>query len=96
MERQPCVYILTNTEKGTLYVGVTSDLANSVCQHKNKLVDGFTKKYDLDKLVYYELYESMEFAIAREKAIKNWKRRWKLEIVNSFNPEWNDLYQDII
>lgn len=95
MERQPCVYILTNKENGTLYVSVTSCLSKRIWQHKNKLIEGFSKKYDLDRLVWYEMHENMLSAIAREKAIKCWKRQWKLEVINSFNPEWKDLYKEI-
>jgi putative endonuclease len=96
MERQPCVYILTNHCNGTLYVGVTSDLPKRIWQHKNKVVKGFTEKYKLNKLVWYEIHESMESAIQREKAIKFWKRKWKLEAINELNPEWKDYYSEII
>ncbi len=96
MERQPCVYILTNKRNGTLYVGVTSDLSKRIWQHKNKAVDGFSKEYDLDKLVWFEIHETMESAIQKEKIIKFWKRRWKLNVIEELNPEWKDLYEDIL
>jgi len=96
MERQPCVYILTNKRNGTLYVGVISDLIKRIWQHKNKLAEGFTRKYGLDKLVWYEVHESMISAIRREKAIKFWKRRWKLRAIETMNPDWRDLYEEII
>jgi putative endonuclease len=96
MERQPCVYILTNKRNGTLYVGVTSDLSKRIWQHKNKAVDGFSKEYDLDKLVWFEIHETMESAIQKEKIIKFWKRRWKLNVIEELNPEWKVLYEDIL
>ncbi len=95
MEKQPCVYMVTNKRNGTLYVGVTSDLRKRIWQHKNKFVSGFTEKYGLDKLVWYEMHESMLSAIQREKAIKYWKRKWKLEAIEEINPEWRDLYEDL-
>lgn len=90
------VYIMTNKIKGTLYVGVTRDLAKRVMEHKDKLVKGFTKKYGLDRLVYYEDVEDYESAIAREKQIKNWHRGWKIELIESINPFWKDLYNGLI
>jgi len=96
MERQPCVYMLTNQRNGTLYVGVTSNLPKRVWQHKNKIVKGFTEKYGLDKLIWFEMHETMESAILREKAVKFWKRKWKLEAIESSNPDWRDLYDDIV
>ena len=90
------VYILTNKENGTLYVGVTSDLIKRIWQHKNKFVEGFSKKYDLSKLVYYEIFNDIENAIIREKQLKNWHRQWKLNLINQQNPNWADLYKDII
>ena len=92
MERQPCVYILASKRNGTLYVGVTSDLPKRVWEHKNHVVDGFTKKYQVHNLVWYEMHETMESAITREKSIKRWRRKWKMEMINSFNPGWRDLY----
>lgn len=93
---QPCVYILSNQRNGTLYTGVTSNLVQRVWQHKNDLVDGFTKKYQAHMLVWYEQHESMESAILREKQIKDWKRQWKLELIEKLNPYWNDLYNAIV
>jgi len=78
-----------------LYVGVTSDLVKRIWEHKNNLVIGFTKRYDVHDLVWYELHDSMESAIAREKAIKEWKRKWKLELIERANPEWRDLYSEL-
>ena len=92
---QPCVYILASKRNGTLYVGVTSDLLARTWQHKNSAVEGFTSKYDVYYLVWYELHESMDSAIAREKAIKKWNRTWKLKLIEKSNPEWRDLYNDI-
>ena len=92
---QPCVYILASKRNGTLYVGVTSDLLARTWQHKNSAVEGFTSKYDVYYLVWYELHESMDSAIAREKAIKKWNRTWKLKLIEKLNPEWKDLYNDI-
>jgi len=86
------VYILCNKRNGTLYTGVTSDLIKRIYEHKNKLVDGFTKRYNVHSLVWYEIYRSAEAAINREKQIKKWKRKWKLELIEKNNPDWNDLY----
>ena len=90
--RQPAVYILASRMRGTLYVGVTSDLQKRVWQHRNALVDGFTRRYGVHRLVWYELHGTMVSAIAREKALKEWKRVWKLRLVEDFNPWWEDLY----
>ena len=95
-DRHPCVYILASKERGTVYVGVTSHLIKRIWEHKNDLVDGFTKKYRVHYLVWYEQYETMAAAIAREKAIKEWKRTWKIELIETANPQWRDLYPDII
>ena len=95
-ERQPCVYILASKTRGTLYVGVSSDLVQRIWQHKNDEVDGFTKRYNVHILVWYELHDSMESAIQREKAVKAWERSWKLELVEASNPDWRDLYLDIV
>lgn len=94
--KQPCVYILASRRNGTLYTDVTSDLVQRVWQHKNDHVEGFTRKYAVHTLVWYERHETMETAILREKAIKEWKRAWKLELIESFNPEWRDLYAEIV
>jgi len=96
MEKQPCVYILASRRNGTLYVGVTSDVIKRVWEHKNDLIEGFTKRYGVHILVWYEAHETMLSAIAREKAIKEWKRRWKLELIERSNPGWRDLYPDLL
>ena len=95
-ERSPYVYLLANGMRGTLYAGVTSDLVQRVCQQQNDLVDGFSKQHGVHILVWYELHETMESAIIREQAIKAWKRAWKIELIESPNPQWRDLYPDII
>ena len=94
--KQPCVYLLASRRNGTLYVGVTSDLVKRVWEHKENLVDGFTKRYGVHTLVWYERHDSMEVAIRREKTIKGWKRRWKLELIEKTNPQWRDLYADLL
>lgn len=94
-ERQPCVYILANHERGTLYTGVTSNLPVRVWQHKSGQVDGFTKKYHVHLLVWHEQHETMASAIRREKRIKEWKRIWKIELIETTNPAWCDLAVDI-
>lgn len=94
-ERVSFVYILASERNGTLYVGVTSDLAARVWQHKQKMVAGFTKKYAVDRLVYYEVHDDVTKAIRREKQIKEWKRLWKLRLIEENNPEWNDLYDTL-
>jgi len=85
------VYMLASRKNGTLYVGVTSDLYQRVDEHKQNLVDGFTKRYDVHNLVWYEVHQDIWEAITREKQIKKWKRRWKLQLIEETNPEWNDL-----
>ena len=90
------VYILTNKNHTVLYTGVTSDLINRVWKHKNKVIEGFTKKYNVDKLVYYEGPGQPIYAIEREKQIKAGSRKKKIELIESFNPEWRDLYDDLI
>ena len=96
MDKQPCIYILAHKKNGTLYIGVTSNLIKRVWEHKNELVDGFSKNYGLHDLVWFEMHETMESAIAREKLLKEWKRKWKLELINRRNPYWRDLYGDLI
>ena len=81
---------------GTLYIGVTSNLIKRVYEHKQKLVDGFTKKYNIKNLVYYEQFEDIKDAIYREKRLKTWQRQWKIDLINSFNPKWLDLYESIL
>jgi putative endonuclease len=95
MTKLPCVYILASRRNGTLYVGVTSDLVKRVWQHKNDLVEGFTKQYGVHVLVWYEPHETMESAIKREKAIKKWNRKWKLKLIEQCNPLWRDLYKEL-
>jgi putative endonuclease len=90
------VYILASKRNGTLYAGVTSDLPKRIYDHKNKLIEGFTKKYNVNHLVYYECHSNAESAILREKQIKEWKRAWKLELIEKFNPAWMDKYDEII
>ena len=92
----PCVYILASKRNGTLYLGVTSNLVQRIWQHKNDYVEGFTKRYGVHTLVWFEPHESMESAIAREKAIKEWKRVWKVELIEKGNPTWRDLYDEIV
>lgn len=93
--KQGYVYILANKRNGTLYTGVTSDLIKRIWQHKNHVVDGFTDKYNIDKLVYYEVFDSMEIAISREKELKGKLRQKKINLINSFNLRWCDLYDEI-
>jgi putative endonuclease len=94
--KQPAVYILASQRNGTLYIGVTSNLVQRVWQHKNDVVESFTKKYGVHMLVYYELLGSMEQAIIREKQLKKWNRQWKLRLIEEKNPNWNDLYESIL
>jgi putative endonuclease len=96
MARQPAVYILASKRNGTLYIGVTSDLQKRSWEHKNDLFDGFTKKYGVHQLVYYELHDNMVSAITREKQLKKWNRAWKLELIKQGNPDWKDLWQAIV
>jgi len=95
MERQPCVYILASRRNGTLYVGVTSNLAQRIWRHRHGEVAGFAKKYGVCLLVYVESHDTMEAAITREKQIKEWKRAWKLRLIESVNPGWQDLYDEL-
>jgi len=90
------IYIVASRRNGTLYVGVTSNLLQRVYAHRNDLVEGFTKKYGVRMLVYFEECDEREGALRREKQIKEWKRRWKLELIEKFNPEWQDLYEKIL
>ncbi len=87
---------MTNRSHGVLYTGVTSDVVGRVYEHKQHMVKSFTKKYNLERLVYYELHEDMYSAITREKNIKNWKRQWKIELIEDMNPDWFDLYEGIV
>ena len=95
MTKQPCVYILANRRNGTLYIGVTSNLLKRVWEHKNNIVEGFTKRYGVDILVWYEIHKTMESAIQREKNIKKWRRAWKLELIERINPDWRDMYDKL-
>jgi putative endonuclease len=94
--KQPCVYILASEKYGTLYIGVTSDLIKRVWEHKNDVVAGFTEQYGVHTLVWFEQHATMESAISREKALKAWKRDWKLNLIEATNAEWRDLYLDVI
>jgi len=96
MSKQPAVYILASKRNGTLYVGVTSDLKKRVWEHKNDLVEGFTKRYGVHQLVYYELHGEIMSAIRREKQIKKWNRSWELELIERQNPDWRDLWDGVI
>lgn len=90
------VYILANGKNGTLYIGVTDNLVRRVWEHKNNLVKGFTEKYNVHNLVYFEQHLDINEAILREKQMKKWKRYWKIKLINKFNPTWSDLYNQII
>ena len=94
--KQPVVYILASQRNGTLYIGVTSDLAQRIWQHKNDVLEGFTKKYGVHLLVYFEQHEDMENAIIREKRLKKWNREWKIRLIEENNPNWNDLYDSLL
>ena len=96
LTRSYYVYLLASRRKGTLYVGVTNDLSKRVWQHKQDLVEGFTSKHGVKTLVWYEQTESIESAIAREKQIKKWNRAWKIELIEANNPDWKDLYEDVV
>jgi putative endonuclease len=96
MRKQPAVYILASGRNGTLYIGVTSDLQKRTWEHKNDLIEGFTKRYSVHRLVYYELHDEMVSAIRREKQIKKWQRDWKLELIEGENPDWDDLWEKIL
>ena len=95
MERQPCVYILASGKNGTLYTGVTSNLVERIWHHRNGSTDGFTKKYRVHDLVWYELHSTMDSAIQKEKEIKNWQRNWKIRLIEESNPHWVDLYDGL-
>jgi putative endonuclease len=90
------VYIMASRRNGTLYVGVTNDLIKRVYEHKSDMVDGFTKKYSVHKLVYYEATPDIYVAIEREKRLKKWNRKWKIRLIEKFNPKWKDLYEEVI
>jgi len=92
----PCVYLMASRRNGTLYIGVTSNLVQRVWQHKHDVVDGFTSQYGVHRLVWFEQHETMASAIARERALKEWRRAWKLVLIEESNPEWRDLYEEIV
>ena len=96
MNKQPAVYILASKRNGTLYIGVTSNLVKRIWEHRNNLVEGFTERYGVHSLVWYEPHESMESAIQREKQLKEWKRGWKMRLIESANPNWEDLYHTLV
>jgi putative endonuclease len=95
MERQPAVYILASQRNGTLYIGVTSNLLKRAREHRSDVVDGFTRRYGVHSLVYFEVHETMYAAISREKQLKHWRRKYKLQLIESTNPGWRDLWEDI-
>ena len=94
--KQSFVYILSNKNNTVLYIGCTTDLIKRIYEHKNKQIDGFTKKYNVDKLVYYEVYDFLEDAFLREKRLKKWNRIWKEKLIGGFNSKWLDLYSSIL
>lgn len=96
MEKQPCVYLLASRKQGVLYIGVTSNLIQRVWQHKHNMVEGFTSQYHIHRLVYFEQFDNMVDAITREKQLKNWRRAWKVALIEQANPEWRDLYPELI
>lgn len=93
---KPCVYILATKRNGTLYIGVTSDIARRAWEHRSGVVDGFTDRYGVKSLVYAEFHETMPEAILREKQMKKWRRAWKVELIEKANPDWRDLYEDLL
>ena len=93
---QPAVYILASARNGTLYIGVTSNLVQRIWQHKNDVIEGFTEKYSVHILVYFELLDDMTNAITREKQLKKWNRAWKLSLIEKQNPTWEDLWPMIL
>ena len=95
MDKKYYVYILANKKNGTLYVGFTSNLIKRVWEHKNKVIEGFTARYGVDKLVYFEQFDDPYNAITREKRLKKYKRKWKLALIEKDNPHWNDLFQEL-
>ena len=96
MKKSYFVYTLTNFEETTFYIGVTSNLQKRIWEHKNKVVEGFTEKYNVDRLVYYEQTEDVETALNREKQLKRWHRQWKINLIKEFNPEMKDLFESIV
>ena len=96
MKKSYFVYILTNFEETTFYIGVTSNFQKRIWEHKNKIVEGFTEKYNVDRLIYYEQTEDVETALNREKQLKRWHRQWKINLIKEFNPEMKDLFESIV
>ena len=96
MERQPCVYILASGKRRTLYIGVTSNVLKRIWEHRNDVVEGFTKEYGVHSLVWLECHPTMESAITRETALKSWHRGWKLRLIENANPEWRDIYDELV
>src|SRR5437588_9043462 len=94
--KQPCIYILASHQRGTLYVGVTSDLIKRIIEHKERIIPGFTKRYEVSLLVWYEMHGTMESAIKREKQIKKWDRSWKVQLVEKTNSDWRDLFDELL
>lgn len=90
------VYIIASDKMGTIYISVTSDLVKRIYEHKNKIIKGFSSKYNINKLVYYEVYQDINEAITREKQLKKWNRNWKLKLIIEKNPQWDDLYSKIV
>lgn len=95
MEKQSYVYILSNNQNTVLYIGVTANLVKRIWEHKNNVIKGFTQRYNIHKLVYYEVFDNIEYAILREKQLKNWHREWKINLIKKQNPEFKDLYQEL-
>ena len=95
MKKSSYVYIISNKKNSVLYTGVTQNLLRRIAEHKAKVINGFAKKYGVDKLVYYEMYPTILEGVSREKQIKNWKRSWKEDLINEFNPSWEDLSADV-
>jgi putative endonuclease len=95
-QKTPCVYILTNKPNGVLYIGVTTNLVQRTWKHRQKLVTGVSNKYNLQRLVWYERHESIDIAISREKQMKKWNRDWKIQLIETSNPGWQDLYDEIL
>ncbi|MFA5175607.1 MAG: GIY-YIG nuclease family protein [Patescibacteria group bacterium] len=94
-KRKFYAYILSNKKNGTLYIGITNNLIRRIYEHKNNLVEGFTKKYNVHNLVFYEQYDNINDAISREKQMKKWNRKWKIELIEKDNPNWRDLYEEL-
>ena len=96
MQKEPCTYILASKKRGTLYIGVTGDLVRRVWEHRNGVIVGFSLKYQVHDLVYFEQMQDMRTAIAREKQLKGWKRQWKINLIEDRNPDWRDLFHLIV